>query len=226
MNWVSTMFKILLVEDDEIITKGLKYMLMQENYLVDASSTLKNTFEMLNQNNYDLIILDISLPDGNGIDLGRKIKEDCNTAIIFLTANDSEETIVEGLKLGADDYITKPFRSKELLIRIKNILKRQEKNKIITVNNIKMDLDKALVYVGEQKINLTSLEYKILSLLFLNLNKIVTRDVILDKIWDMEGRFVNDNTLSVYIKRIRKKLNNEDVIKTIKGLGYRVDSDE
>lgn len=144
---------------------------------------------------------------------------------IFLTAKDDEETIVKGLTIGADDYITKPFSSKELLVRISKILMRLHKNTIIEVKDIKFDIDKMEVYKNDKKIELTSLEIKILSLLFTNLNKVVTRTYIIDKIWEWTGNDVEDNTITVYLKRIREKLNT-DIILTIKGIGYRIDKDE
>ena len=204
--------------------KALKYTLEQNGYHVSVSSNYKEGLEMLEQT-FDLIILDITLPDGNGYDLCKKIKEISNTPCLFLSAKDEEEDIVKGLELGAEDYITKPFGTKELLIRIDKILKRSIKQKIIMVNNIKVDLDKAKVFVDNQLINLTATEYKIIHLLFTNLNRIVTRETLTNLIWDAHDNYVNDNTLTVNIKRIREKLGNE-LIKTIKGLGYMVESNE
>ena len=173
----------------------------------------------------DFIILDISLPDGNGLDLYKEHIKELNIPTIFLTAKDDEETIVKGLTIGAEDYITKPFSSKELLIRISKILMRQEKNTIIEVKNIKFDIDKMEVYKSDKKVDLTSLEIKILSLLFTSLNKVVTRNYIMDKIWEWTGNDVEDNTVTVYLKRIREKLDT-DIILTIKGIGYRIDNNE
>ena len=144
---------------------------------------------------------------------------------IKLVAYDENGDVVKGLELEAEDYIIKPFRTRELILRINNILKRYEKseNKKIQSKNVVLDIDASRVYVDEKEIELTALEYKILQLLFLNIGKTVTRDSILDKIWDVAGNYVNDNTLTVYIKRIRSKLGDEDIIKTIKGIGYRID---
>lgn len=217
------MNNILLVEDDEMIVKGLKFTFEQNNFLVEIARNYQEALESIKEKQYDLAILDITLPDGNGLDLGIFIKKNSTMPIIFLTAKDEENVVVEGLEIG-EDYIIKPFRPKELIVRINKILTRQKKNKVITVENVSIDLDKAEVIADNKKVNLTSLEYKILSLLFMNLDRVVTREVILDKIWDMDGNFVNDNTLSVYIKRIREKIDNENIIKTIKGIGYRVDS--
>lgn len=217
------MNKILLVEDNEMIIKGLEYTFEQNDFKLDVATRYAEAIKQINENTYDLVILDITLPDGNGIDLAKEIKKEKSIPIMFLTAKDDEETIVSGLDLGAEDYIIKPFRTRELISRINNILKRSNKNTIITCENVTVDLDKAEVLVDGNVVNFTALEYKILSLLFMNLNRVVTREFILDRIWDLAGNFVNDNTLSVYIKRIREKLNNENIIKTIKGIGYRVD---
>ncbi len=217
------MAKILLVEDNEMIVKGLKFSLEQNHFEVEVAFTYKEALEKSSKDIWDLIILDITLPDGNGLTLGENIKSKSDVPIMFLTAKDEEDDVVYGLDLGAEDYIIKPFRTKELLSRIVNVLKRRQRNKIIQVKNVVLDLDKCEVLVDGQIVSLTSLEFKILCVLFTNLNKVVLREVIIDKIWDIDGNFVNDNTLSVYIKRIREKLGNEDIIKTIKGIGYRVD---
>lgn len=218
------MYKLLLVEDNEMIVKGLTYTLEQNGFLLKVAFSKKEANEYLKNDLFDLIILDITLPDGSGLDLGRMIKENYKGEIMFLTARDEEDIIVNGLELGAEDYIVKPFRTRELLSRINNILKRISKNNKLIWDNIEIDFDKCEVKVDQKEVKLTSLEYKILALLFHNINKVVTRDIIIDKIWDMDGNFVNDNTLSVYIKRIREKLQNEEIIKTIKGIGYRIDS--
>ena len=170
----------------------------------------------------DLIILDVALPDGNGFDLYQNTIKNLNIPTIFLTARDDEIDIVKGLELGAEDYITKPFGTKELLARIKKILLRQKKNTILTVQDISFDIDKMVVYKNNEPIDLTSLELKILHMLFLNLNKAVKRDDIIEKIWEWTGNDVNDNTVTVYLKRIREKLQT-DIIITIKGMGYRID---
>ena len=212
--------KILLVEDNLSISKGLIYTLKQNNYEVVNTKTVKDTLKVLKNNKFDLIIIDISLPDGNGFDLFKIIKEKYNTPSIFLTAKDLEEDIVHGFNLGIDDYITKPFLTGELLARINKILRNN--NKYIIVNDIKLDLDKMIVLKDDKEITLTVLEYKILLLLMTNFNKVITRDIIIDKIFELTGNDVYDNTVTVYIKRIREKLG-VDIIKTIKGVGYRID---
>ena len=214
--------KILLIEDNLSIQKGLLYSLKQNQYEVLISSSCKEALNLLKENEFSLIILDVSLPDGNGFDLYKLIKEEYEIPTIFLTALDLEEDIVKGFSLGAEDYITKPFLMGELLARIKRILNRSIKNNIIEVQDIKIDTDKMTVYKNNKEVILTTLEYNILLLLFTNLNRVITRDIIIDKIFLLTGNDVYDNTVTVYIKRIREKLNT-DIIKTIKGVGYRVD---
>lgn len=214
--------KILLVEDNEPIAKGLKYSLEQQGYELIHKLNIKETVEYLNKHKPELIILDISLPDGNGFELYKENIKYKEIKTIFLTAKDDEDDIVKGLELGAEDYITKPFGTKELIARINKIFLREKKNFIIKVQDIKFDVDKMVVYKNKEKIELTSLELKILHLLFMNLNKVVTRDKIIDKIWEWTGNDVNDNTVTVYMKRIREKLQ-VDIINTVKGIGYRID---
>ncbi len=215
--------QILLVEDNEMVAKGLIYSLEQKGYQIIHKTNVKSTIEFLENQDVELVILDISLPDGNGFNLYQKTISYKKIPTIFLTAKDEEDDIVKGLELGAEDYITKPFSTKELIARIQKVLLRQKKNTIITVQNIEFDLDKMVVYKNKQELILTSLEIKILHLLFLNLNKVVTRNDIIDKIWEWTGNDVNDNTITVYLKRIREKLDT-DIIKTIKGIGYRIDT--
>ena len=216
--------KILLVEDNITLREGLVYLLKENNYLVDEASNYKEA-KLLIDKSYDMIILDISLPDGNGLELYKSYIKDLNISTIFLTARDDEGSVVKGLTIGADDYVTKPFSSKELLVRISKILMRKVKNTIIQVKDIKFDLDKMEVYKNDKKLDLTSLEIKILSLFLTNLNKVVARNYIIEKVWEWTGNDIEDNTVTVYLKRIREKLGN-DIILTIKGIGYRVDSDD
>lgn len=212
---------ILLIEDNLTIIKGLKYALEKENYNVLFKTNIKDAILALNEQ-IDFIVLDISLPDGNGIDLYEKHIRNIKIPTIFLTAKDDESTIVECLNIGAEDYMTKPFSTKELLARINRILLRYKKESIITVKDIKFDMDKMTVYKNNLKIELTSLELKLLHLLFLNVNKIVSRNTILDKIWEWTGNDVDDHTVTVYFKRIRAKIET-DIIKTVKGIGYIID---
>ena len=211
--------KILLIEDNEMIIKALKYLLESHEYYVDVATSIKEAKEKI-INTYDLIILDVMLPDGNGLDF---FKEYVSTPALVLSAKDEEEDVVKAIDLGVQDYIIKPFRSMELLSRINNIIKRNKKNTIKEFQNIKFDMNAYKIYVDNKEVVLTALELKILFLMLENSGCLVTREMIIDKIWDASGKFVNDNTLSVYIKRIREKLKNDDLIKTIKGIGYRID---
>lgn len=215
---------ILLVEDSESIIMGLKYSLEQEGFKVITAKTIKEAEEY---KAYDLILLDITLPDGNGFEFFKEIKKKEDVPVIFLTALDEEINIVKGLDLGAEDYIVKPFRVKELISRIKVALRRYDKisSSTININGIELDTENMEVKKDGKIIDLTSLEFKILLLLFTNKNKLVTRDMILNRIWDLAGNFVNDNTLTVYIKRIREKIGDSEgkIIKTIRGVGYKVD---
>lgn len=214
------MNNILLIEDNDYIIKGIKYLLEANNFKLTIAKSLKEAKYLLD-NKYDLIILDLMLPDGDGLKFYEKNLKDKITLI--LTAKDDEDIISSSLDAGVEDYIIKPFRSKELLSRINKILKRNKDNELITVGEITVDTTAARVFKSNQEVILTSLEYRILLLLFQNLNRIVTREILIDRIWDISGKFVNDNTLTVYIKRIREKLESDDLIKTIKGIGYRVD---
>lgn len=215
--------QILLVEDNVNIAKGLVYSLEQKEYKVAHTENVKSAIEVLENEKIDLIILDISLPDGNGFNLYETEIKKKKIPTIFLTARDEEDDIVKGLEIGADDYITKPFSTKELIARINKILSRG-KNQKISIKNIEFDMDKMEVYKDKKKIELSNIELKILHLLFLNLNKVVTRDDIIDKIWEWTGNDVNSNTVTVYMKRIREKIDT-DIIITIKGIGYRIDGE-
>lgn len=209
--------KILLIEDNLTITKGLEYALSQKEFKVISASTLEKAEEIIEDNTIDLIILDVTLPDGNGFDFYKNKIKDIKT--IFLTAKDSTDDIVKGLELGANDYITKPFEARELIARINRILIPKKE---ITIDNITYNFDKMEVRKNNEIINLSSLEIKILNLLFMNINKVVTRNYLIESIWQWTGNDVYDNTITVYMKRIREKLDS-DIIKTIKGIGYRID---
>lgn len=216
--------EILLIEDNLSIVKGLEYSFKQENYDLDVATNLRYATQIIKERKINLIILDITLPDGNGLKFYENTVRNANIPTIFLTAQDDEETIVKALNMGADDYITKPFGAKELLARVNKIILRNKKNSIISVKNIKFDMDKMLVYKDDKPLELTSLELKILHLLFLNLNKVVKREDIIEKIWEWTGNDVNDNTVTVYLKRIREKIDT-DIIATVKGIGYRIDEE-
>ena len=214
---------ILLIEDNENISDGLKYSLEKEKYHVMVCASIEDTINYLEENNsIDFAVIDVSLPDGNGFDLYQKYIKDKNIPSIFLTARDSEDDIVKGLELGAEDYMTKPFSTRELLARIKRNIMKKQNNTIITIQDISFDLDKMEVSKNNKVIPLTRLEIKILYLLFTNLGRVVRRDYMIEKIWEWTGNDVNDNTVTVYLKRIREKLQT-DIIITIKGIGYRID---
>lgn len=216
---------ILLIEDTESIIKGLTYSFEKNNYNLTVKTTIKDSKEyLLNNSNIDLIILDITLPDGNGFNLFENTIKNLKIPTIFLTAKDEEDDIVKGLNVGAEDYITKPFSSKELLARVNRILLRSKKKNIIKVKDISYDMDKFVLIKDNIPIELTALELKLVNLLFNNLNKVVSRNVILDKIWDWTGNYVDDHTVTVYFKRIREKIGT-DIITTIKGMGYRIDEE-
>lgn len=212
--------KILLVEDNKSISDNLKYTFNINNIDLDVTNNIKSTKDYLEYNKPSLIILDVTLPDGNGFDLYKSELSKMNIPVIFLTACDTEENIVEVLNMGASDYITKPFRPLELIAKINKILHK----KTIKIKDITIDMNKMIVTKNNEIINLTTLEYKILNLLIENINKVVTRDRIIDSIWEWTGNDVNDNTITVYMKRIREKLNS-DIIVTIKGIGYRIDEE-
>ena len=215
---------ILLVEDTESIIKGLNYSLSKNSYNLTYKTNIKDAKEYIKNNTPDLILLDITLPDGNGFDLFNEVIKNKKIPTIFLTARDDEDDIVKGLDSGAEDYITKPFSTKELLARINRIILRNNKNSIIKVKDISFDMDKLVLKRNDEVIELSALELKLVNLLFLNINKVVTRNIILDKILEWTGNFVDDHTVTVYFKRIREKIGT-DIITTIKGMGYRIDEE-
>ena len=214
--------RILLVEDNKNIVDGLIYAFKMNNYQLDYTSSVKDTLKYLEDNIPEVIILDVMLGDGNGFDLYSNHIKELDIPVIFLTARDDEDDIIKGLNLGAEDYMTKPFSTKELLVRVNKIILRKKKQSIIKVEDIYFDIDKMIVKKNDEEVRLTSLELKILQLLFINIGKVVRRNTILDKIWEITGNDVDDHTLTVYLKRIREKLGT-DIIITIKGIGYRID---
>jgi two-component system response regulator VicR len=222
------MREILLVEDNEIIVKGLKYLLEQEKFDIKIAKNIVEAKTMIKKQKFDLYLLDITLPDGDGYEICQYVKKQKDVPVIFLTAKDEELNVVQCLDMGADDYIIKPFRNRELISRIKSVLRRYYHDEInenqIKCRDVIIDSNKAVVYKAGKEIVFTSLEYKILYMLISNKNILVTREQILDKIWDVAGNFVNDNTLTVYIKRIRNKLDDKEgkFIQTVRGIGYKV----
>lgn len=219
--------KILLVEDNEGIIMGLEYLLEQEGYTCLVARRRREAERLLERESPDLLLLDIALPDGDGYQLCQAIRKQYAFPIIFLTAREEEDDVVRAFDLGADDYVTKPFRNRELLSRIKNVLRRGDRNsKLLQCGNITLDTETGKVRVAGEEVTLTKLEYKILSSMMSRPGKLFTREEILADVWDISGNFVNDNTLSVTMKRIREKLGDMDgkVIKTVRGMGYRMEN--
>ena len=211
--------KLLLIEDNKGIAKGLEFSLQGAGYETELCHNCEQAYAKIG-GDYAVIIIDISLPDGNGFDLYKDIRRVNSSPVIFLTALDDEDSIVRGFDLGAEDYITKPFSTRELIARVKRLTRKSEST--VTVGEITLDLDKQAVFKESEKVEFTALEYRVCSLLIQNHGAVVTREMILEKIWDIAGNYVNDNTLSVYIRRIRQKLG-ADKIKTVKGAGYRME---
>lgn len=232
--------KIFLVEDDDAIGTGLKYSLVKEGYEVLLCTSKEQALASWEKSQYALCILDINLPDGNGYDICKYIKSKEDVPIIFLTASDAEVNVVMGLEMGADDYICKPFRINELMARIRTVLRRagkgsskEETDQVLTIQHIKINLNEAKVYKlnpqanEEEQIELTALEYRLLLTFCNNRGVVLSRTQLLEDMWDISGDFVNDNTLTVYIKRLRDKIEknpaNPTIIKTVRGMGYIVE---
>lgn len=218
---------IFLLEDDSAIGIGLSYSLKNEGYSVTLAKTVKEGLKIISERAFSLYILDLTLPDGSGYDVCSAIKKQGDYPVIFLTAYDDEVNVIMGLELGADDYISKPFRVKELLARIKTVLRRYSKDTadgIVNIGSIKINTNEAKVYKNGREVILTAMEYRLLLTFVNNRGAILTRQKLLEDIWDVAGDFVNDNTLTVYIKRLRDKIEEDPadpaVIKTVRGLGY------
>lgn len=220
------MSRILLLEDDTMIASGILYALETEGYETNHATGIKDAGNLIEQYNFDLAIIDMQLPDGTGFDVS-EIFQNTATSVIFLTVVDDENTIVRAFDEGAEDYIVKPFRIRELLARVRRILsaniKNGEKDNIIYMGHAVIHTDEAKVYVNDKIIELTALEYRLLLIFASNKGLLLTRQQILDKIWDADGNFVEDNTLTVYVKRLREKLGEAIHIETVRGMGYRVD---
>ncbi len=220
---------ILLVEDDSAISSGLCYALSQEGYEVITAERYDEACAQIQERQFQFAILDITLPDGNGFDLFKHIKQKGDTPIIFLTARDEEVSVVMGLDIGADDYVIKPFRLRELISRVKSVLRRTEAqssaNDKIVLGGIILDTALAKVFKEGKELQLTALEYKLLLTLLTSRGRILSRSVLLRNIWDIDSNFVDDNTLTVHIKRLRDKVEdnpkNPRIIQTVRGLGYR-----
>lgn len=219
---------VLFVEDDALIASGLIYALESEGYTVTHCANMNSAVNALKNNKFSLALLDLSLPDGNGFEIFGDIRKNSDIPVIFVTAADDEGNTVKGLEMGADDYITKPFRIRELLARIKVIMRRTKDftENTLNIGNIKIDTANAKVYKNNSEIILTALEYRLLLIFANNKDMILSRNQILENLWDVAGNFVNDNTLTVYMKRLREKLEDEPqnpkIFITVRGLGYKV----
>jgi len=217
------MYNFLILEDDVMIASGLMYAIESEGYRACLAKNIKEAFKLISESQFDLGILDMQLPDGRGLDVGRKLKEE-GVPIIFLTVEDDESDIVKAFEEGADDYVVKPFKIRELLARIARTLNRNKniREDIIKIDAVKIDQSSGKVYIKDKIVELTALEYRLLLIFAGNKGKLLTRNQILEKIWDSDGNFVEDNTLTVYVKRLRKKLGDSVNIETVRGIGYRV----
>ncbi len=218
------MIKLLLLEDDTMIASGIMYALNNEGYEVIHCRDVQSASEQIKSQAFNLAILDMQLPDGSGFDVSAKLKN-MDIPIIFLTIVDDEEKIVKAFEEGADDYVVKPFRIRELLARVKRTLQKQggANQDVIMVGRAVIHMDEGKVYADGRQLELTALEYRLLLIFAMNPSKLLTRTQILEKIWDVDGNFVEDNTLTVYVKRLREKLGDAIHIETVRGMGYRVD---
>lgn len=221
------MERILLVEDDGAILRALSEFLEREGFSAEGVSTQQEGLARLDSGRYSIVLLDISLPDGSGYAICRIAKEK-NLPVIFLTASDDEHSVVNGLDMGADDYIAKPFRPRELVSRIKSVLRRYRiGSECIALGPVLVDTDKAIVSKQGKELILSALEYRILLVFANHPGVVLTRDRLLEEIWDIGGDFVNDNTLTVYIKRLREKIEDDPqnpvIIRTVRGMGYRAE---
>ncbi len=222
------MTRLLLVEDDKSIVTNLTDFLNSEGFDVENVSGQNDALEIIRNKQFDLVLLDVSLSDGNGFVVCRAIKSNYNIPVIFLTASDDEYSTVTGFELGADDYIAKPFRPRELVLRIKNILRlTKSTGSVVTLGDVIVDTVKGTASKNGRDLYLSALEYRLLLVFLNNRGIVLSRTQLLEAIWDIAGDFVNDNTLTVYIKRLREKIEKDpqspEIIKTVRGLGYKVD---
>lgn len=223
------MDKILYVEDDLSLIDGLKYSLEKNGFEVDNARTVTQALALFRQSKYSLLLLDVTLPDGTGFDVCREVRKSSSIPIIFLTASDEEVNIIRGLDMGGDDYITKPFRLGEVISRIKALLRRSAQfakaDTTMESNGIRVDTVERRVWKNDVLLELTLAEYKLLCLFMRNPNRTLTRDIILDRLWDCDGNYVDGNTLSVYIRRLRVKIeddpNTPRILVTERGFGYK-----
>lgn len=222
------MDKILLVEDDKEIIRNITAFLKEEGFNTDYVSGQKAAIDYIENKGpeIDIVLLDVSLADGNGFAVCSAIKQTTDIPVIFLTASGDEFSVVTGLDMGADDYIAKPFRPRELISRIKNVLRRSGRiNTVLELGDVKIDTTAGNVTKSGKEVILSALEYRLLLIFANNKGNVLSRSRLLDEIWDVTGDFVNDNTLTVYIKRLREKIENDpqnpEIIKTVRGMGYR-----
>ncbi|MGF0033253.1 response regulator transcription factor [Bariatricus sp. SGI.154] len=221
------MKRIFLVEDDKEIAKNLGRLLCSEGFAVIHAPTKQEAVSLLGGNRFDLALVDISLPDGNGFSVCTEIKQSQDIPVIFLTASQDEASVVTGLNMGADDYITKPFRPRELIARIGNALRRAgHAASVFEIGGLSVDTNSGIVKKNGKEVYLSALEYRLLLIFINNPKSIITRERLLDELWDAAGEFVNNNTLTVYIKRLREKVEddyaNPQIILTVRGTGYRL----
>lgn len=218
------MKKILILEDDIMIASGVTYALEAEGYEAIHATDVRSAIEQIGKTTFNLAILDMQLPDGNGFDVSKKLLGK-NTPVIFLTVVDDESNIVKAFDEGADDYVVKPFRIRELIARVKRTLEKNSSGSanVIEMGSVKVDVKVGKVFVHGKQVELTALEYRLLLIFANNRGTLMTRAQILEKIWDIDGNFVEDNTLTVYVKRLREKLGDAIRIETVRGIGYRVD---
>lgn len=226
-----TMKRILIVEDDDTIALGIRMFLEKKDFSAVSADTISLAIEKLqSKQDFDLVILDLNLPDGSGYDFCNLVKAQKDIPVIFLTVRDEEKDIVKGLDMGADDYIVKPFRLNELLSRINAVLRRtvcrQQQRDILICGNLKLDKTQTKAFYMEDEVSLTAGEYQLLLVMLENKNQTLTRQVLLEKLWDIAGNFVNDNTLTVTMKRLREKLGSGTCIKTVRGIGYRAEDED
>lgn len=221
------MKKIFIVEDDSAIAKNLTRLLQAEQYTVVHASTREEACEKMMQDSFDVALVDILLPDGTGFSVCTQLKQEQNIPVIFLTASGDEASVVTGLTMGADDYIIKPFRPRELLARIENVLRRYGRTpKNFMIKDLSVNLSNGTVRKGETEVFLSALEYRLLLIFISHPDMILTRNQLLNELWDASGEFVTDNTLTVYIKRLREKIETDpakpELILTVRGIGYRL----
>lgn len=219
----AVMANIFLLEDDKILSKGISIALEKDEHTVTAVYGYMEALQKYQSQRYDLFLLDINLTDGSGLKLCQKIRETSETPVLFLTANDTEEDMLDGFSAGCDDYISKPFPLEVLRKKVLAVLKRTGRgNSRIRYRDLEIDTDKCIVLMKEQQVHLTATEYKLLCYLIENKGRVVTKAMLLEQLWDIDGNFVDDNTVRVNIKRLRQKLNDEkqEYIVTVFGMGY------